>query len=198
MALPLAGLAAAYVLLPHSWGRATFVDYRVPATLALFLAASLAGRERERRDGPGVAMVFALLVFRLGVMGWQWQSWQADFAEYRAAFNHLPEGARLLPLLRDPGTVRLNDHPPLGHIAGMAVSERGALIPNLFAGLPHELLSYRAAYAGLATEAPTPALAAGFDYVLLIRPEQIPATAIPPCEEVARGRTFVLGRLMKH
>ncbi|MCX6910150.1 MAG: hypothetical protein NTY01_19195 [Verrucomicrobia bacterium] len=198
MALPLAALAFAFVLLPHGWGSATFVDYRVPATLALFLAASLAGRESEGRRNPGGIVVFAFFLFRLSVMGWQWQSWQADFAEYRAAFVLLPQGAKLLPLSRDPSAVNLNEHPPLGHIAGLAVSERGALIPDLFAGLPHELLAYRPAYAGIATEMPSAALAPAFDYVLLIRPEQIPAAAIPPYEELARGRTFVLGKLTKH
>ncbi len=102
-----------------------------------------------------------------------------------------------MPLEADPNSVDSIRNPPLAHIAiaALAVTLRGALIPSLFADLGHQILVYREPYRALATQLPSADLAPYFDYVLLIRPEEIPAP--PPYAEIARGRTFVLGRL-KH
>jgi hypothetical protein len=198
MTLPLLALSVAYVVLPHQWGQGTFVDYRVPAALALFLCASLGWRESERRRRNwGELAVLAFFLFRTGVMVAQWQSWQADYAQYRAIFAALPEGAKLLPLSRDPNEIDPSAHPPLGHVDALAVVERGALVPDLFAGLGHELLVYRPPYDKLATQTPDAALAPDFDYVLLIRPAEITLAAIPPYAELARGRTFIMGKLAR-
>jgi hypothetical protein len=196
LTLPLAALALAYFLLPHQLGEGTFVDYRMPAIAALLLAGSFdwrPGAAPRRRSAE--AFILALFLLRWGVTVVQWQSWQGDFAEYRAAFAQLPEGAKLLPLSADANLVDPEEHPPLAHMASLAVTLRGALIPSLFADLGHEILTYRAPYRDLATQLPTAALAPYFDYVLLIRPEEIANP--PPYETISRGRTFVLGRL-KH
>ena len=196
LVLPLAAFALAYVVLPHQLGDATFVDYRVPATAALFLAGAIdwrPGAAPRRRSAE--AFILGLFVLRWIVTMAQWQSWQPDYAQYRAAFAQLPEGAKLLPLSSDPNSVDPTQHPPLAHMAELAVSLRGALVPTLFAGLGHELLVYRAPYADLASQVPSAALAPSFDYVLLIQPEEI--SNPPAYAEIARGRTFILGRL-KH
>jgi len=196
LALPLAALALAYILLPHQLGEGTFVDYRMPAAAALLLAGSLdwrPGAAPRRRSVE--AFILALFLLRWGMTMAQWQSWQADYAEYRAAFAQLPEGAKLLPLSPDADVIDLEEHPPLAHMAALAVSMRGALIPSLFAEGDHEILAYREPYRALATQLPSAAMAPYFDYVLLIRPEEI--SAPPPYETISRGRTFVLGRL-KH
>ncbi|MDE2228296.1 MAG: hypothetical protein KGL11_04560 [Alphaproteobacteria bacterium] len=194
MMLPLVALAVAYVVLPHQLGSATFVDYRMPATFALFLCGSLAWRESRRRT-RAEAFVLALFGLRWLVTMAQFHSWQGDYAEYRAAFALLPQDAKLLPLARDPNAVDPALHPPLAHVDALAVGERGALVPDLFAGLGYELLTYRQPYRALATQTPTAALAPDFDYVLLIRPEELSAAQVPRYREVAAGRTFVLGKL---
>jgi len=196
LVLPLAVLVLAYVLLPHQLGEGTFVDYRMPAMTALLLAGSLdwrVGAAPRRRSVE--AFILALFLLRWGMTVVQWQSWQEDYAQYRAAFAQLPEGAKLLPLSADPDLVEPEQHPPLAHMAALAVTLRGALIPSLFADLGHQLLVYREPYRDLATQLPSAALAPYFDYVLLIRPEEMAAP--PAYDEIARGRTFVLGRL-KH
>jgi len=198
MAYPILALIVAYAVLPHQLGEGSFVDYRVPAAVALFLCASLSWRESERRRrNVGDWFMLAVLLLRLGFMVSQWQDWQADYAEYRAAFAQLPVGARLLPLSADPNVVALGENPPLAHISGMAVSERGALVPDLFAERGHQLLVYREPYKKDFNLAPSAALAPDFDYVLLIRPETIPPAAIPPYQPLVNGRTFVLGKLTR-
>jgi hypothetical protein len=194
LVLPLAALVLVYALLPHQFGESTFVDYRIPAAAALLLAGALdwrPGAAPRRRTVE--AFILALFLLRWGVTMAQWQSWQADYAEYRAAFAQLPEGAKLLPLSPNADVIDPEEHPPLAHMAALAVTLRGVLIPSLFAELDYQILVYREPYRALATQYPTAALAPQFDYVLLIRPDEI--SNPPPYDEIARGRSFVLGRL---
>jgi hypothetical protein len=82
-------------------------------------------------------------------------------------------------------------------VAALAVTQRGALIPTLFADSDHQLLSYRPAFAALGTAAPTIKDAGAYDYMLLIRPERFDPALLPPYRMLARGRTFALGRLLR-
>ncbi|MGH6994970.1 MAG: hypothetical protein ACREES_04680, partial [Stellaceae bacterium] len=194
MTLPLTALVVAYVALPHQIGVTPFVDYRLPPMIALLLCGSLNWRESRRRTHAElfVATLFAL---RWLVTVVQFHGWQADYAEYRTAFAQLPQGVRLLPLTRDANSINPAAHPPLAYIAALAVGERGALVPDLFAGSGNELVDYRPPYQAIATQVPTAALAPNFDYVLVIRPDELSAAQVPRYREVGRGRTFVLGQI---
>ncbi|HWF95912.1 MAG TPA: hypothetical protein VG291_13220 [Xanthobacteraceae bacterium] len=196
MRWPLAALTIAFLALPHRLGQATFVDYRVPLCIMLFLIGSTTWRNPVDpwRDRVAV-LTCSLLALRLGFLYPQWTLWQGDYATYRAAFELLPPGAKLLPLEAEPGKISLYDHPPLGHVAALAVTQRGVLIPTLFADSDHQLLSYKPAYAALSTATPTIKDAGSYDYILLIRPERFDPGLLPSYRMVARGRTFILGRL---
>jgi hypothetical protein len=197
MLAPLAALAVAFLAAPHRLGEATFIDYRVPTAIFLFLTGALAWRDRAdpwRR--PATFFVAALFGARYAVMCVQWASWQPIYAEYRAAFALLPQGARLLPLSAAPETADLRDHPPLGHVAAFAVTQKGALIPNLFAGEGFQPLAYAPTYAALHTMRPSARDAAHYDYVLALHPERFAAGELPAFETIARGATFSLGRLL--
>lgn len=197
MAWPLLALGAAFLALPHQIGLATFVDFRMPAAIVLMLAGSIGWRPASAAlRWRAELFVLGLLLVRTLVMTAQWASWQPIFDEYRTAFAALPVGARVLPLQPDPDEINRRQHPPLAHVAALAVAERRALIPSLFAGLGHELLSYAPAYEGLRQDDPTAAHAAAFEYVLLIRPDRLEASRLPPYQPIALGRTFVLGRLL--
>ena len=194
MTLPLAALVIAYIVLPHQIGTATFVDYRLPPVIALFLCGSLNWRESRRRMQAEL-FVAALFVLRWLLMVVQFHGWQTDYAQYRAAFAQLPIGVKLLPLMRDANAIDPAAHPPLAHVDALAVGERGALIPDLFAGSSYELTGYQPSYQAIATQIPTAALAPKFDYVLLIRPDELSAAQVPRYREVARGRIFILGQI---
>lgn len=196
MTLPLVALVGAYIALPHQIGATSFVDYRLAPVIALFLCGSLNWRESRRRTHPEI-FVAALFTLRWLLTVVQFHGWQADYAEYRAAFAQLPPGAKLLPLMRDANAVDPAVHPPLAHVDAFAVGERGALIPDLFVGANDELIAYRPAYQAVATQNPTAALAPKFDYVLLIRPDDLSAAQMPHYRDVARGRTFILGQIAR-
>jgi len=195
---PLAGLAIAFLLLPHRLGQGTFVDYRLPLCFVLFLIGSTGWRDAaDPWRLRAAVLISGLLALRLGFLGAQWAAWQGDYAQYRAAFALLPPGAKLLPLDPEPGRINLYDHPPLGHVAALAVTQRGALIPTLFADSDHQILSYQPAFAALSTATPTVKDAGAYDYLLLIRPERFDPALLPPYRALARGRTFALGQLLR-
>jgi hypothetical protein len=193
---PLIAAGVVFILLPHRLGEAYFVDYRMPSTIMLLLIASTdwrPGTETACRRAEIVAAAF--FAIRFSVLMVHWAAWQPIYDAYRTAFAALPQGAKLLPLRRDPEIFDPREAPPLGQIASFAVTERGALIPSLFADMGHQLLFYRPPYDALRNQAPHADEAAAFDYVLLVRPEQFNAEPLPAFTEIARGPTFVLGRL---
>jgi len=196
MTLPLAVLVVAYIALPHQIGAATFVDYRLPPVIALLLCGSLTWRENRRRPDAEIFVVVLFGLRWLLTVG-QFHAWQADYAQYRAAFAQLPPGAKLLPLTHELNGIDPAAHPPLAHVDALAVGERGALVPDLSAGLGYELLDYRPPYREMATQNPTASLAPKFDYVLLIRPDEFLAAHVPHYHEIAAGRTFVLGQIVR-
>ena len=196
MAAVLAALGLAFILLPHQLGEGSFVDYRLPSVFALVLAGSLSWRPHTApRRYAAEALILGIFLLRWIVLVAQWGLWQADFAEYRLAFALLPQGAKLLPLETDPNSVDFAAHPPLAHIASLAGSLRGALIPSLFAERGRDLLFYREPYRQLFTATPTMADAPAYDYVLLVWPGEMSADQIPAYLPIVRGRTFILGRL---
>lgn len=196
MRLPLVALILAFFLLPHSLGEGSFVDFRMPTTFGLFACASLNWRQVKENHLRMEGLIAAFLVARLALMTAQWHYWQNDFAEYRNAFSMLPPGAKLLPLTVDPAKIdsTMMD-PPLGHIDALAVIERGALVPGLFAGLTHEVLIYRDPYKQIATQTPSASLLPKFDFILLLRPSEFNQSLLPKYTIIAQGRTFILGKL---
>ena len=194
MRAPLAALAAAFVLLPHKWGDATFIDARVPPVLLLLLAASLNWRdERDPARLWSERAAVSLFALRWIMLVLSWASWQPTYAQIRAALDLLPQGARLIELGVDPEKVSVANEPPLAHVAAYAVAARGALIPTMFADGPHDLLSYRAPYAAF-HRAPSAGAAGAYDYFLLIDPARIDLSALPPAAPIAAGSDFVLLR----
>ena len=197
MWLPLASLAMVYLLLPHNLGQGSFVDYRMPTAFALFTCASINWRNLNEQYRVRVeAALFIVFVMRILFMIMQWQNWQIDFMEIQRAFSKLPSGSKLLTLSADPNTIDFSTPPPLGHVDAFAVINHGALVPDLFAGLAHEVIIYREPYNRIATQEPSVALEPEFDYVLLLRPENIPKDHMPHYSEISHGRTFSFGKIM--
>jgi hypothetical protein len=194
---PLAALALAFLVLPQTLGQGTLIDYRLPPCVMLFLIASSAWRKADDPwRGRALLCVAVLVALRLGALANDWAAAQPVFAQYRAAFAMLPRGAKLLPLGLALDRIDPRERPLLGHVAALAVSERGAFIPTLFAGHAHELLIYKPPYDALATMTPSAADAPAYDYVLIVHPERLEPAALPAYTPIASGDSFVLGRLV--
>ncbi len=149
LALPLALLTLAYIFMPTQIAGASGVDRRMPLALALVLCAGtswIAPHKHLERLLLGAAAV--MLILRLATVA---VSWQASDREYRplvAALESLPMGARLA-VAAPPEAVNVQATPLL-HLPTLAVSERDAFVPTLFAIPGQQPVALKPPWAALA------------------------------------------------
>lgn len=154
-------LALAWLLLPAgvitggtpNWA----LDWRFLTPAALFLAASLRDpwQGQHRNHNWALAAVTLILVsLRVTLMATgSWASGAAIETELRSCLaRHVETNARLitfaLPMNRD--SFRWPEHaPPVSHMASLAVVDRAALIPSLFAYKNQQPLQYLQEWAGV-------------------------------------------------
>ncbi|HLY54731.1 MAG TPA: hypothetical protein VKS60_04200, partial [Stellaceae bacterium] len=195
MRWPLAALALAALVLPNQIGQATWVDARIPSTLALVFVASLDWRGESAIRTIASPVVAALFLARTGFMTLQWWTAQPVFAEFRAAFASIEPGARLLPLNTHYDKLVAGEVPPLAHMDAIAVSEHGAYIPTMLADRPYELLRYVPEHPPLRPDftAGTPHIE-DYDDVLVYGQGEI--TPPPGTSVVYRGTGFILAKVV--
>ncbi len=140
------GLSAAALALtvigfaiPSTIDGTPLIDYRFPIMALLTLAAAWRPVAGPARLAP--VLLLALCLVRTGAIASIWSARQADVQAVERALATVPAGARVLPAFRccaPPGgepygrLVRANMG-TFGHLPALAVTERHAFIPNLFA-----------------------------------------------------------------
>jgi len=215
--LALVGLLALYLVAPFAIAGGTFVDSRLPLMGALLLFAGVRPRV-SRRAAIAIAAALALLIVgRAGLVAYDWLGRARDLVELRADLAHIPPGANILPARTEidetradgfgrvlPNYSRLDDH-----LAALALIERHAFWPLLFADPNQQPVAVRPPYDQIAAplgwstpwanlfDAPaTPAAVrqypylrdwrARFDYVLLVGPRP-PAAPTPAALTLVRA-----------
>jgi hypothetical protein len=155
MALPLAALGLLYLVMPNQIYTASSVDHRLPLVIALILIASIEiAAVSTRHVRIGAALGFALLVARIGVVESHWRGFDPLYAEYQAALDRLPVGAKLAVAHPVDG-VRINSStPPLLHFPLVAVTDRDAFVPALFAFASQQPVAFQPGYDRLARVSP--------------------------------------------
>ena len=130
--LPLLLLALAFVLAPTQLMTASAVDHRMPLAIAVLLASATTAPALRRRTviATGTAGI-ALFLFRMGLVTAQWQQAQPGYARELAILAQVPEGGRLA--VAYPAGAIASDPAPTTHLPTMAVIERQAFVPTLFA-----------------------------------------------------------------
>lgn len=127
------------LVIPSTIDGTPLIDYRFPIMALLTMAAAL---RPVRTRAPVAALLLLMLgLCRTGAVGAIWMARQADVASVERALRPVPAGAAVLPAFRccAPGEpaplgrfVRVNMG-TFGHLPALAVIERHAFIPNLFA-----------------------------------------------------------------
>jgi hypothetical protein len=192
----LGGLLIAFIALPYQVALGTWVDYRVPTILTLCVIASLKWRVPQATLRPAEFVILLLFVTRISLLYSEWWQWQPVYDEYRAAFQLLPVGTTLLPVGTHPDALQPAEHPPLTHIDALAVTERGAFVPTMLAGLPYQMLHYAPGAKTLQQSfMQGTAVPADYDYMLIVNLTQ--ANTPPNIETIFRGHNFVLARIIK-
>jgi len=130
--LPLLLLAAAFVLAPTQLITASAVDHRMPVVIALVLAAGTTAPALRPRTVAAIgAAGLALFLLRMGLVGAQWERAQAGYARELAILAQVPAGGKLAVAF--PAGAIASDPAPKTHLPTMAIIERQAFVPTLFA-----------------------------------------------------------------
>lgn len=130
--MPLLLLTAAFVLAPTQLITASAVDHRMPVVIALVLsAATTAPALRPRALAAIAAAGLALFLLRMGLVTAQWERAQPGYARELAILDQVPVGGRLAVAF--PAGAIASDPAPRTHLPTMAIIEREAFVPTLFA-----------------------------------------------------------------
>lgn len=211
--LGLAALAILFVATPFAAAGGSFLETRLPVMTAFWLFAGLAPRA-SRAEGLAIAAVLAATtVGRAADVAWNWRGRAQDLAELRTELALVQPGQKILLAETEPrGLVRGRGRTLQGyarldtHLPALAVIERHAFWPRLFADPSQQTVLVRSPYDRLAEPlgAPPPwsdltpqatvealrnypFLARwrdGFDYVLVLGPP-------PPTASTPRGLSLL-------
>jgi len=125
-------LALAFVLMPDQLFAAELADFRLPAALVLVLIASTTP---VRLPAPRLlaAALAALLVVRMGLIAERWHAFDGIYERYLEAIQVVPEGSRMVTAAAQRPDPLREFSPSLMFTNALAVVERSAFVPSVFA-----------------------------------------------------------------
>lgn len=204
---PLALLVLAFAAMPTVMFSAYGADVRIPIAFAFLAIAAI---ELESQKFVKIAMILLLIVFsvRLGFITKNWQAADKTYAQYVEAFEKIEEGSRLFSAIAYPG--QWTPFPiPVTHFSCIAVIQRSAFVPSLFAYPTQQPLEFADTYKTLAIKTESTNFESGktpdwekvrdiYDYALITQEhffkQPVPQTFI----EIFRGDMFRLYRVRHH
>ena len=147
----LVGLAICLMLLelfaPNGTPQGGWTDRRLPIMALLMVLSSIqiSFLERRRSQITFAALAFLLLAGRTAWIGYNWQGAERLTESVSAALEGVPAGAMVLPVQHLPTKAELDAAPPgrfiyrneptYRHLPTLAISQRRAFVPTLFAQL---------------------------------------------------------------
>lgn len=205
MRYPLLFLILFYLLMPERLLTVHAADTRIPTPFAFLLLAACRPLHIEQKTKTAIIGLLAcIFLVRLIVIGVYWNRADGQYAGYRQALIRMEENPRLFTAIADPGPWQPFPT-PIRHLPCIAVIERSALVPSLFANKTQQPVRFAPAYRPLVGKTPGPAFGANkkmdwhtiskhYDYLLIVRE---PLFSEPPparWETVYHGDSF---RLLK-
>jgi hypothetical protein len=153
--VPAGLLLVAFLVMPGTVFASQGADTRFALGIALFLVAATDLRPGPLRWRATLAgLLLAIFCLRMLVIAAHWQKADAAYGEYTRAFAQLPAGTRLY-------TIDMQDQAwrpfptPTAHIPCLAIIDRAAFVPTLFAHATQQPLRMTPGYAPLAARTPT-------------------------------------------
>jgi hypothetical protein len=150
-------MAVVFLAMPFTLLSSGFADYRLPLAMTLvFFAMTQPGH----LGMPAVATIAAgaaiFALARTAFVASEWQNASQRYADLRTAFStHIPQGARLYPILaEEDATMRFARRPPVGHFPLLAIKSNSAFVPSIFAEDVKQILGVRPEYRPLLHSGP--------------------------------------------
>jgi hypothetical protein len=147
----LVGVAIALMLIemfaPNGTPQGGWTDRRLPIMAMLMVLSSIqiSFSDRRRSQAEFAILAFLLLAVRTAWIGWNWQGAERLTESVSAALESVPAGAMVLPVQHLPTKAELDaapvgrfiyrNEPTYRHLPTLAISERRAFVPTLFAQL---------------------------------------------------------------
>jgi hypothetical protein len=155
MYLAIALLMITFVVMPHElfggWG----ADTRIPVVIVFVLIASTRPILRNLAFERAIlAILVGGLIYQSAMLSYDWHSYDRVYRDFRTAFTHLPANSVLFAVSETP-LPSLQDidlrlwHPPLPHVAELAVLDSHAFVPQLFAQPGQQPIKVTERYAAL-------------------------------------------------
>jgi len=131
MLFPIGAMVLIHFAIPNTLLTAGGAFRRFSEPIGLLLVASTSLHIRPRKALTALALAIgSMFLTRVAVLERVWLRQDQELAKLRDMLGALPKGARLLPLSFFPGNVS-DDYRT--HFASMAVIDRSAFIPSMFA-----------------------------------------------------------------
>jgi hypothetical protein len=191
----LAAQALIWLMLPRVAMAGGFIDYRVPWAMSFFLLASLVPVPGPSRLAARIGILFcSLATLRIASICFFWLAWEPALSAIDQSLATLPLGSRLMVVLGHPASTSSGRRPALEHVAAYAVARRQAFEPGIFADIPGQILHLQPHYKRPWSETPgsLDSLPAGYDYVLVLRPDLARISPALPLIRQESGPEFTL------
>ena len=205
---PLGAMLVFFFAMPmelfSGWG----ADHRLLPALGLLLIGALGpGPAWNRFYEHTIALVLLILVaVRATAVTFDWQRSNEYYAEYRRAFDHVPDGSRLFFAFGHSGGKSFKPY-PVYHLPHLVLATKDVYVPFLFASPPGGgfTLQYQPSVEPLQDLSPGPVLLNGvspawerllsaYDHFLLINPQHFDRPVPVDLRLVFAGDTVMLYR----
>ncbi len=227
MYLAITLLMMTFLVMPHElfggWG----ADTRIPVVIVFVLIASTRPILRNMAwERTILAILVGGLIFQSAVLSYDWHGYDRVYRNFRTAFTRLPANSVLFVASETP-LPSLQDidlwlwHPPLVHVATLAVLDSQTFVPQLWAQPGQQPIRVADRYAALyayqnkgpievataqalnaAAERMRELLAdvefAGPAYLLLINPQRLNLPLPQNAPVIASGPQFIMMELERH
>ena len=199
-------LALFFCLMPERLLGVLSVDTRIPTAFVFLLVAGSDVNLKNLRWKKSLLFFLAgLFVVRMAVIGIHWKSADQEYRQYIAAFDRMEEGRRLFTAIVYPETWHFSSV-SVSHIACLAVIEKNAFVPSLFAYPTQQPIALSEKYQMIADNAPKATCNFGkmpkwdnitkyYDYLLIINEKIFKEGQLPESDLLYCGSNFRLFRL---
>ena len=148
----LALLGAAFLVMPFTLFGSGFADFRLPIVAALVLVAATRWENVPLRTGSAIACGLALLALtRIAVVAVDWHQGDARYDAIIHVLAPMEPGKRLLGYVAaEDATMDFARRPPIEHAPELAVLEKHAFVPTIFAEPQKQPMEFQPKVARLA------------------------------------------------
>jgi hypothetical protein len=151
----LALLCAVFLLMPNFIFGSYKTDVRIPIAASFFVVSAIDISIRDRKVKLLLTGIL-LIIFsvRMGVIIYHWQKADKQYAQYIEAFHKMEEGRCLFAAIGYPDSSWKPFPVPTTHFPCIAVIEKSAFVPSLFAYPNQQPLVLKPRYDELAKKTP--------------------------------------------